>query len=168
LDTIKNFIQKTYGDKADAYIAAVKQAYPEDSKPRDLIDVDISFRRNAVRHANLKSSHSDAPVFMYIFTWQSPVFDGDYKAIHCMELPFVANNIALWEELTGGGEEAYVLADKMSTAWVQFARYGDPNHKGLPKWQPYTEENGTTMFFDNECTMRHRHDRELLKVTAEE
>jgi para-nitrobenzyl esterase len=168
LDTIKNFIKKTYGDKADAYIAAVKQAYPEYTKPTDLIDLDIRFRRNAVRHANLKSSHSDAPVFMYIFTWQSPVFDGHYKAIHCMELPFVANNIALWEELTGGGKEAYVLADKMSKAWVHFARYGDPNHKGLPKWQPYTEENGATMFFDNECIVRHHHDREFLKITAEE
>lgn len=168
LDTIKNFIKKTYGDNADAYIAAVKKAYPEDTKPKDLIDVDISFRQNAVRHANLKSSNSDAPVFMYIFTWQSPVFDGDFKAVHCMELPFVANNIALWEELTGGGEETYVLADKMSKAWVHFARYGDPNHKGLPKWQPYTEENGATMFFDNECIVRHHHDREFLKITAEE
>jgi len=168
MDTVKEFIGKTYGDKADAYIAALRQAYPEDTKPRDLIDIDIRFRRNAVRHANLKSSHSDAPVFMYIFTWQSPVFDGDYKAIHCMELPFVANNIALWEELTGGGEEAYALADKMSKAWVHFARKGDPNHKGLPRWEPYTEENGTTMFFDNECVIRHHHDREFLKVTAEQ
>ena len=57
-------------------------------------------------------------------------------------------------------------ADKMSQAWINFARYGDPNHAGLPKWEPYTEENGTTMFFDNECVIKHHHDRELLKVTA--
>lgn len=166
LDSVKSFIKKKYGDKADAYIVAVKQAFPKDTKPTDLLDVDVIFRRAAVNYANLKSSHSDAPVFMYLFTWQSPIFDGDYKACHCMELPFVFNNIALWEEITGGGEEAYALADKMSQAWINFARYGDPNHAGLPKWEPYTEENGTTMFFDNECVIKHHHDRELLKVTA--
>lgn len=168
LDTVKNFIHKKYGDKADAYIAAVKQAYPEDTKPTDLIDVDLGFRPGTVIHANLKSSNSDAPVFMYMFTWQSPIFDGDYKSVHCIELPFVFNNIALWEELTGGGEDAYVLADKISQAWINFARNGDPNHDGLPKWQPYTEENGTTMFFDNKCVIRHHHDKELLKVTTGE
>jgi len=168
LDSVKSFIQKKYGDKADAYIAAVKQAFPKDTKPTDLIDVDVMFRGAAVNYANLKSSHSNAPVFMYLFTWQSPIFDGDYKACHCMELPFVFNNIGLWEEITGGGKEAYVLADKMSQAWINFARYGDPNHRGLPKWEPYTEENGTTMFFDNECVIHHHHDRELLKITAKE
>jgi len=168
LDSVKSFIQKKYGDKADAYIAAVKQAFPKDTKPTDLIDVDVMFRGAAVNYANLKSSHSNAPVFMYLFTWQSPIFDGDYKACHCMELPFVFNNIGLWEEITGGGKEAYALADKMSQAWINFARYGDPNHRGLPKWEPYTEENGTIMFFDNECVIHHHHDRELLKITAKE
>jgi para-nitrobenzyl esterase len=168
LDTIKRFIQKKYGDKADSYIAAVKQAYPEDSKPTDLIDVDLMFRRGTVTHANLKSSNSEAPVFMYMFSWQSPVFDGDYKATHCMELPFVFNNIALWPEMTGGGEDTYRLADQVSQAWINFARYGDPNHPGLPKWEAYSEENGTTMFFDTECIIRHHHDKELLKVTAAE
>jgi len=168
LDTVKSFIKKKYGDKADAYIAAVKQAFPSDTKPTDLIDVDLMFRRNAVNYANLKSSHSDAPVFMYLFTWQSPILDGDYKAIHCMELPFVFNNIGLWEEMTGGGKEAYVLSDKMSKAWINFARYGNPNHRGLPKWPAYTEENGATMFFDNECVIRHHHDKALLKLTASE
>jgi len=57
------------------------------------------------------------------------------------------------------------LANKVSRAWINFARFGDPNHKGLPKWKPYTEKNGTTMFFDNECHIRHNHDKELLKLT---
>ena len=168
LDTVNSFIQERYGDKADAYIAAVKQAYPDDTMPTDLIEVDFRFRRGTVIHANLKSSNSDAPVFMYMFTWQSPLFDGDYKSAHCIELPFVFNNVGLWQEMTGGGEDAYVLEDKVSQAWINFARNGDPNHDGLPTWQPYTEENVTTMFFDNTCFIRHHHDKELLKVTAEE
>jgi para-nitrobenzyl esterase len=165
LDTIKAFIEKKYGEKAEAYIAAVKKAYPEDTKPTDLIAVDLMFRRGTVKHANLKAANSMAPVFMYLFSWQSPVFDSAYKAIHCMELPFVFNNIPLCKEMTGGGEAAYVLADKVSNAWINFARHGDPNHEGLPEWKPYTAENGVTMFFDNKCSIRNNHDQELLKVT---
>lgn len=167
LDSILASIKRWYGEKADEYIAAVKKAFPNDTRPTDLIDVDTYFRRTAVTYANLKSTYGSAKVYMYLFTWQSPIFDGDYKAIHCMELPFVFNNISLWGEMTGGGKKAYALADKMSSAWIHFAKHGDPNHRGLPRWEPYTQENGATMFFDNKCCMRYHHDKELLEIIAE-
>ncbi len=100
-------IKEQYKEKADAYIAAVKKAYPKDTDPKDLIDVDTSFRPGAVAQANEKSAlEGGAPVYMYLFTWQSPVFNGKYKALHCMELPFVFNNIDRCQHMTGGGEDA--------------------------------------------------------------
>ena len=62
--------------------------------------------------------------------------------------------------------DAHALAEKMSRAWIHFARYGNPNHVDLPRWEPYTEQSGTTMFFDNTCVIRHHHDREFLKITS--
>lgn len=165
LEEIKKFIDMRYGDKAGEYIKAVKKAFPNDTRPTDLIDVDLMFRRGTVKHANLKSANTNAPVYVYLFTWQSPVFEGDYKAIHCMELPFVFNNIALCKEMTGGGQEAYDLANRISKTWINFARYGDPNHDEIPKWKPYTEKNGITIFFDNDCHIRKNHDKELLELT---
>ncbi|MFD1144797.1 carboxylesterase/lipase family protein [Larkinella insperata] len=159
----KSQLQKQHGDKADAYIAALKKAYPDDSKPSDLLDVDGMFRRSAIRMADLKAA-SPAPVYMYLFTWQSPVLDGRYKAVHCMEIPFVFNNIARCEEMTGGGKEAYALADKVSQSWINFARTGNPNHKGLPTWQKYTPANGATMLFDNQCVQKNHHDKEVLAI----
>ena len=164
-EEVRNHIEKQFGDKTDAYIAALKKAYPADTKPTDLIDVDDRFRRSALKMADLKVSGSSAPVFMYLFAWQSPVVDGNYKAIHCIEIPFVFNNIGRCEEMTGGGKEAYALADKVSTAWINFARNGDPNHKGLPNWQRYTTENGATMIFDNQCVEKYHHDRDFLAMT---
>ena len=158
-------IKKRYNTKANAYLASVKKAYPNDTKPSDLLDIDFSFRSGAVIQANQKAVLAGtAPVYMYLFAWQSPVMDGKFKAVHCMELPFVFNNITRCEEMTGGDKPAYILADKMSQSWINFAKTGNPNHAGLPKWETYSAEKGTTMFFDNKCEIKYHHDEELLDL----
>jgi para-nitrobenzyl esterase len=162
-EDVRAHLQKIYGDKTDAYVAAVKKAYPADTRPNDLADIDGMFRPGMVTQANIKSGSASAPVFMYLFTWQSPIFGGDFKALHCMEIPFVFNNIARCEEMTGGGKDAHVLADKMSQSWINFARTGNPAHKGLPAWPIYTAANGATMLFDLQCVIKNHHDREVLE-----
>ncbi|MDX2285003.1 MAG: carboxylesterase family protein [Bacteroidia bacterium] len=162
---VQAFLSKRYGDKTDAYVAAVKKAYPRDTRPSDLMDVDLLFRPGAVAQADAKAALAGgAPVYLYMFTWQSPVMDGKYKATHCMELPFVFNNIARCQEMTGGGKDAYKLAAKVSAAWVRFARTGNPAHKGLPAWPAYTASNGANMIFDHTCEVRSHFDRELLDL----
>jgi len=164
LEQVMATIKKQQGDKADAYIAAVKKAYPNDTKPTDLMDVDAMFRPGAVSQAKQKSALNAAPVFMYLFTWQSPVMDGKYKAVHCMELPFVFNNIARCEEMTGGTKEAYALADKVSGAWINFARTGNPNAKGLPNWPAFNNTNTATMHLDNKCEVQPQLDKDLFDL----
>ena len=164
-ETIMKHIKDTYKENADAYIKAVKKAYPTDTDPKDLLDVDTMFRPGAVLQANDKSALKDgAPVYMYLFTWQSPVFDGKYKALHCMELPFVFDNISLANQMTGGGEDAQVLAEKMSGAWINFAKTGNPNYKNLPEWPAYNEDNTATMHFDLECKVNPQMDKELFEL----
>lgn len=161
-------IKETFKDRADDYVAAVKKAYPNDTRPSDLLDIDATFRPGAVFQANKKSElNGGASVYMFMFTWQSPVFDGKYKALHCMELPFVFDNIERARQMTGGGQEAHVLADKMSSAWINFAKTGNPNHKGLPQWPEYNPERTPTMFFDNTCEVKPQHDKEFLALMAE-
>ncbi|MFN8208028.1 MAG: carboxylesterase family protein [Bacteroidales bacterium] len=165
MDQVKEYLEKKYPGKSEAYIAAVKKAYPADKKPSDLVDFDLMFRPGAIAQANDKSAlENGAPVFMYVFTWQSPVMDGKYKAMHCMELPFVFNNIDRCEEMTGGSKDAYLLAGKVSQAWINFARSGNPSHQGLPMWEPYTRSNGSTMLLDNNCVLVHNHDKAVFEA----
>ncbi len=166
-DQILAHIKEQWKDKADAYINAVRKAYPNDTAAKDLLDVDTMFRPGAVLQANDKSAlQNEAPVYMYLFTWQSPVFDGKYKSLHCMELPFVFDNIERGNQMTGGGKEAFVLADKMSQSWINFAKTGNPNHLGLPEWPVYNSTNTATMHFDNICEVKPQLDKELFEMVG--
>jgi para-nitrobenzyl esterase len=164
LEKVNETIKSQKADKADAYIAAVKKAYPDDTKPSDLLDIDVTFRPGAVQQANEKSSLNAAPVYMYLFTWQSPVMDGKFKAVHCMDIPFAFNNIQRCQEMTGGNKDAYALADKISSAFINFAKTGNPNHKGLPNWPAYNVSNTATMHLDNKCVVKPQLDKELFEL----
>ncbi len=162
----RSFAERIYGNKTDEFIKAYGEAYPN-FQPKDLIDFDTRFRPGAVAQGDLKSEHGGAPVYMYMFSWESPVLDGVLRSTHCMEIPFVFNNADIHASMTGGGDEAMKLADRMSDAWIAFARTGNPNTPSLPEWPAYDKEGGATMIFDNDCSIRHNFDRKLLKITEE-
>jgi len=163
MDDFKAYLKETYGDKSDAVAAAYRKAYP-DLKYTDWLYVDTIFRPGTIRTAQLKADQKSAPVYMYLFTWQSPVLDGRNRANHCMEIPFVFNNTEIAEQVSGGGPEAYALADKVSQAWINFARTGNPNNSKLPNWPTYTRENGATMLLNTKSEVRNHHDEELMRL----
>jgi para-nitrobenzyl esterase len=164
LDQAKDFLRKQYGEKTDQVVAAFQKAYPK-MKPGEWISVDTMFRSGVLAIASGKADQKGAPVYTYLFSWQSPVQDGAFKAAHCAEIPFVFNNVALDEQGTGGGPEAQAMAARVSQAWINFARSGNPNNPGLPQWPAYTRANGATMVLDKQSHVEQNHDKELIELT---
>lgn len=165
MEDVRATLTERYGaENAEKYIAAYREAYPEDDQPQHILTTTV--RTPFLKQAAIKSEQDGAPVWVYLFEWQSPVNDGSLGAAHGMELPFMFNNIALARTLTGGGEEAYALADRMSSAWINFVKTGDPNTESLPSWPPYTPESGATMVFDNQCEVRHHFDQALVELVS--
>lgn len=151
-----------FGDRIGEFVEIFEKTYP-DYEPKDLFDTDIIFRPSTIAQADVKVAQHGAPVYMYMFAWESPVLDGILRSTHCMEIPFVFNNADLHASMTGGSEEAIALADKMSQAWINFARTGNPNAEGLPQWPAYNPEKGAMMIFDNKCEIKYNHDKELME-----
>lgn len=156
-------LKQKYGEKTDDFLIAFEKAYPY-YEPKDLLDVDVIFRPGAVEQARLKAAQQGAPVYMYLFTWESPVMNGSLRSTHCMEIPFVFDNVTRHASMTGGSGKAQILAQKMSSAWINFARTGNPNHESLPQWDPYSAKKGATMCFDNVCEEKYNHDKELMEL----
>jgi para-nitrobenzyl esterase len=67
-----------------------------------------------------------------------------------MDIPLVFDNIAQPGSLTGTDAAAQKVADRMSDAFIAFARGGDPNNAQLPQWRPYELSSRATMLFDVE------------------
>jgi para-nitrobenzyl esterase len=55
--------------------------------------------------------------------------------------------------MTGPGRDRHALAARMSRAWVSFAKTGDPNHSGLPKWPSFDPVRRATMVFNTDCRL---------------
>ena len=105
----------------------------------------------AVRMAEQKLAVATAPVYVYVFAW-SPTENGRRTgATHGSELPALFRNLSKRRDTPGGRK----MSDRVSDAWVAFARTGDPNHAGIPKWPAYSFDERATMWFDDDCKVVH-------------
>ena len=118
-----------------------------DASAKDIwseLATDAVFRIPAVRLAEAQAAH--ASVWMYRFTWESPVFGGILRSTHALEIPFVFDTLteAGADKFTGTGPERPAIAAAMHRAWIAFARSGDPG------WPRYEAPRRATMRFDAE------------------
>jgi para-nitrobenzyl esterase len=159
----------------------------DDAAARHLVDI---YRKNRPKASNLdiamiltsdagtlrtagytiaehKAAQNKAPVYLYEFQWNSPVRQGKVRAMHGVELGFVFDHVDDVQWMIGNGADRYALAEKISGAWVAFARTGNPNHKGLPAWRPFNAQSRPTMVFDNECgCVDDPHGEERLAIAS--
>ena len=164
LDQAKERLAKIYGNNVDKYIELFAKAYPNYT-PQDLLSIDTVFRPFTIRTLDARSAQKSAPVYAYLLAWKSQVDNATKGSFHGLDISLAFNTVDLRADWTGNTEEAWKLSDKMSSAWLNFVKTGNPNAEGvLPQWEPYTAENGATMYFDNECKIANNHDRALMNL----
>jgi para-nitrobenzyl esterase len=102
---------------------------------------DQVFRIPAIRLAEAQVANG-ANTWSYLFSWESPAFDGKVKAGHALELPFMWDNLDDdIARLLTGGDAPQSLADEVHGTWVRFVTDGDPG------WAPYDLDARTTRQF---------------------
>jgi para-nitrobenzyl esterase len=150
-------VEPLAGQDTGALLAAYRHTYPTASSG-DLFSALLSdrmMRMHSITLAERKDAQGAAPVYMYLFTWETPVLNGRLKSCHALEIPFVFDNLARADRFTGESPERFALAEHMSEAWLAFAREGVPRYHGLPAWPVYDAKTRATMLFDQTCRVEN-------------
>jgi para-nitrobenzyl esterase len=150
MDDLQKQVQPIYGDKTTEVIETFRRAYPQENAfTLFSLMMATPIRGAAITQVQRRARLDKAPAYLYWFQWKTPVLDGRPMVFHCSEIAFCFDNTDRCENMTGGGPEARALAAKVSDAWINFARTGNPNTPGLPHWPTVTADSVPTMIFDN-------------------
>jgi para-nitrobenzyl esterase len=143
-------------------IEVYRRAHPEAS-PWDLyILIATDYPRGIYTRelAKRKAAQAAAPAYVYRFDWETPEGGGHLRSPHTIEVPFVFHNIAIAGPLISKMPPAYALAEKTSAAWAAFARTGNPNTAGVPRWPAYSAATRDTMLLNDVLRVEQDPDRE--------
>jgi len=135
-------------DVIEAYHKAL-QKRGEQATPANIltaINTDLMFRMPSVDLVEAQRENK-APVYNYIFTWNSPAMGGVFKACHALEIGFVFGKYD--DMFCGTGPEADKLSECMQEAWLAFAKTGNPSSKCLGDWPEYGKDRKTMVLGKN-------------------
>jgi para-nitrobenzyl esterase len=104
--------------------------------------------KSMVVQLDVRAAHSDAPTWVYHLHWPSPVDGGKWGAPHGLDIPLVFDNPEHDRLTRDAGAPAREIARLMSDSLLAFARHGDPNAPGIPRWPAHTLEQRPVMIFD--------------------
>jgi para-nitrobenzyl esterase len=158
VDSFKATAQKDFGDKSAEFL----KLYPTDTDEHLLrsaidyaSDTFISFSTWAWLEAQSKSGKH--VIYRYRFDMAPPSSDPKAPklgAYHSAEIEYVFGQLDSKAGVPWRSEDR-ALSEQMMKYWSNFAKNGDPNGPGLPKWPKYISADGwPVMFLSNKPEAR--------------
>jgi len=119
---------------------------------RDLMR-DAAFGWHTWAWARLAARTGKSKVFYYYFDQHPERAAGSPQADHGMphgvDVPYVFQTLDRNDPKLTAGDRA--ISETVSTYWTNFAKHGDPNGPGVPRWLRFTESDRRVMHLRNEA-----------------
>ncbi len=146
-------LKRGYPNQDVEKIIAGYRALQPNSNPSDIYfeaTTDARWLRGHVMQAERKLAQNGAPVWLYLFDWDTPVDGGKWRSPHALEIGFVFDNVEKSASMSGVGPEQQRVADMMADTWISFARRGNPNNAAIPNWPAYDLNDRHVMVLNTE------------------
>lgn len=143
--------QEKYGDQADTFFKMFPAQNDEEAKTSQ-------FRLGMLSFAGMPSYvwavFNKSKSYLYQFTHVPPDKPNfpNYGAFHTAEVPYALHTLHTWSR--PWQETDRQLENTMSDYWVNFAKFGNPNAKGVPDWKSYDKKSGVIMEFGDKVQER--------------
>jgi para-nitrobenzyl esterase len=109
-------------------------------------------------------SKAGAPGFVYQVDFRNPARP-EHGAPHMTDIPLGFGTIDAPGASTGSSPQARAASDRLMGAYAAFAKTGDPNGPGIPRWPKYELRDRATMIVDTAFRVENdprRRERELF------
>jgi para-nitrobenzyl esterase len=152
---LRSWVESQVPGQTDKVLSEYRKLYPT-KRPfliKAMIATDKAWRRNAVLQAERKIAQGVAPAYMYRWDWPSPAAGGKFGAIHGADL-----SMSFYNADTGVGTnspQARRMAERLGSAYLAFAKTGNPNNPKIPRWAPYNTTDRPVMIFDNQTRLEN-------------
>jgi para-nitrobenzyl esterase len=144
-------VRGRYGKFADEILASFPTSGEDGTQASRDLATDVMFGWHTVDWARLQTKKSGKPVYLYYFDNKPPYPAGNRLASakgapHASELPYVFDHLDQQPTMPWRPEDRTISA-AMAGYWTNFAKTGDPNGPGLPKWPSFSSAAPEAMIF---------------------
>ncbi len=159
-DTLKATAQKDFPGKAEEFLRLYSSDTPEQAlRSAEDFAGDRFIAFSTWDWMESQSKTGKQPIYRYRFDLGPPADPKGPQlgAYHSAEIEYVFGQLDSKVGVAWKAENR-ALSDEMQKYWSNFARSGDPNGPGLPKWPAYTAADGWRVMFLDAPSAAHKDD----------
>ena len=164
VDAFVKQAKQRFGPLTDEFLQAYPASTPAEAKASFYATFrDTTFGWNMRTWGRMVEKTGHHPAYLYYFSRVTPGPQAErYGAYHASEIAYVFATLELIKRPTEDVD--LKMSEAMSSYWVNFAKNGDPNGPGLPKWPVYRAKDEVWMEFNAEPKTRVELNKAKLDV----